>query len=411
MVGVGPGRGATVAPFGAIRRAATGFLRDCAALGWRGPMLDRSAVPARAVPLDRRLLRNLLLGGVALVLAVLYARRALAGWTGGPLPYDLVTFLGAADDVLAGRSPFPSVATLTGDQNYVYPPLLALVLAPLAVLPTAVATLVWVAVGVAAVAVALWLLDVRDPWVYAIALLFPATRDAIGAGTVGPLLVLAAAAAWRARDARPLLPALPVGLSFALKPFTWPLAAWLALTRRVRAALLAVVVAVAAALASWAAIGLDGLRDYPDLLRRLSELEADRSYSLVAVADAVGLGNRAGVAVSLLAGAALLAVAALAARADAPARERDRRALTASVAAALALSPIVWIHYLVLLLVPLALARPRLSPLWLVLLVPLVPRAWGWEPAGWPEGDAWSLAVVLGTAIVVLAAALRPATR
>ena len=114
------------------------------------------------------------------------------------------------------------------------------------------------------------------------------------------------------------------------------------------------------------------------------------------------------VAISVVAGVALLAYAFVAGRDDRLAREdRDRRALTASIAAALALSPIVWIHYLVLLLAPLSLARPRLSPLWLVLLVPLVPRLWGWEPAGWPEGDLASLAVILGVAALVLAALLR----
>jgi len=373
-------------------------------------MPETRALPTRAGPWQRRSTRELLLAAglalAALLVAVLYARRALAGWTGGPLPYDLVTFLQASDDVLAGRSPFPSVETLTGDQNYVYPPLLALALAPLAVLPVSVATLLWVALGVGAIAGALWLLGVRDPWVYVIALLFPATRDAVGAGTVGPLLVLAAALAWRFRDARPVLPALPIAVSVALKPFTWPLAVWLAATRRVRAAILAVGLALALALASWLVVGLDGLREYPDLLRRLSELEADRSYSLVAVADAAGLGNAAGATLSIVVGAALLGLALLLGRRTGA--DADRRALTASIAAALALSPIVWIHYLVLLLVPLALARPRFSPLWLVLLAPLAPRALGWEPKGWPEGDVASIAVVLGTAGVVLVATLRP---
>ena len=34
--------------------------------------------------------------------------------------------------------------------------------------------------------------------------------------------------------------------------------------------------------------------------------------------------------------------------------------------ATLALSPIVWLHYLVVLLVPMAIARPRFTPLWLL---------------------------------------------
>jgi hypothetical protein len=371
-------------------------------------MVDRSAAPARTAGFDRSRLRLVVLAAAALVLLVLYARRALAGWTDGPLPYDLVVFLDAAEAIVDGRSPFPDAATLTGDQNYVYPPLLALALIPLSALPTSLAVLLWVVAGIAAVAGSLWLLGVRDPWVYAVAFLFPATRDAIGAGTVGPLLLLAIALAWRFRDTRPSGAALSVGLAVALKLFTWPLLVWLAATRRVRTMVLAVALGVGIALASWLVIGLDGLGAYPRVLRRLSELEAERSYSLVALGGALGIGERLAAALSIAAGLALLVYAFVTGRSDRLAREdRDRRALTASIAAALALSPIVWIHYLVLLLAPLALARPRLSPLWLVLLVPLVPRLWGWEPAGWPEGDLASLAVILGVAAFVLAALLR----
>ena len=332
---------------------------------------------------------------------VLYARRALSGYGPGPLPYDLVVFLDAADDVLAGRNPFPPPDALSGDANYVYPPLLALALVPLAVLPVGVAVVVWTVAGVAAVCSALWLLGVRDWRLYAIALAFPATRDAIGAGTVGPLLLLGTALAWRYRDARPAVSGLAAGLAAALKLFTWPVLVWLAATGRVRAAAAGVLGAAIAVLVSWAVIGFDGLLDYPALVRRLSELEADRTYSVVAVAEAIGLPEGVGYAVSVVVGAALLALAVRRGRED------ERGALTAAIAAALVLTPIVWIHYLILLLVPLALVRPRLSPLWLVLLVPLVPRLWGWEPAGWPEGDPASLAVVLGAAALVLAATLR----
>jgi alpha-1,2-mannosyltransferase len=334
-------------------------------------------------------------------LLVLYARRALSGYAAGPLPYDLVVFLDAADDVLAGRNPFPPPDALSGDANYVYPPLLALALVPLAVLPVGAAVVLWTIAGVAAVCGALWLLGVRDWRVYAIALAFPATRDAVGAGTVGPLLLLGTALAWRYRDARPAPAGLAAGVTAALKLFTWPVLVWLAVTGRARAAAGGVLVAALAVLVSWAVIGFDGLVDYPALVRRLSELEADRSYSLVAVGEAIGLSEALALAVSLVTGAALLAVAIRRGRED------DRGALTAAIAAALVLTPIVWIHYLVLLLVPLALYRPRFSPLWLVLLVPLVPRVWGWEPAGWPEGDAASLAVVLGAAALVLAVTLR----
>jgi hypothetical protein len=40
------------------------------------------------------------------------------------------------------------------------------------------------------------------------------------------------------------------------------------------------------------------------------------------------------------------------------------------VVATLTLSPIVWLSYFVLLAAPLALARPRLSPAWLLIVAP-----------------------------------------
>jgi len=48
-----------------------------------------------------------------------------------------------------------------------------------------------------------------------------------------------------------------------------------------------------------------------------------------------------------------------------PDPERDRRVLIAALGASLLFSPLVWLHYFVLLFVPLALTRPRLTPLWL----------------------------------------------
>jgi hypothetical protein len=356
---------------------------------------------------------------MAILLAALVAvplawivRRGLAGYGTVPLPVDLMVFLNASDDILAGRNPFPAPAALTGDTNYVYPPLLAIVAIPLAVIPVAPAVLIWTLLSAGAIAAALWLLGVRDWRVYGLCVLLAGTRDSIAAGSVGPLLVLGTAIAWRYRDRRPALAGAGVGLAIALKLFVWPLLLWLVVTRRVRTALLAFVIGGGAALASWAVIGFDGLTDYPDLLRRLSDLEAAESYSTYAVGRAAGLASPLAVGFSLVVGGILLAIMVWTARDLAlPAAERDRLALTAAIAASLALTPILWIHYLVLLIVPLALARPRLAPLWLVALVPAAVRIIGWSPAGWPSGDPASLAVVLGTTVLVLAWMLRSVHR
>ena len=103
---------------------------------------------------------------------------------------------------------------------------------------------------------------------------------------------------------------------------------------------------------------------------------------------------------SLLVALAFLAAAAWVARDERRTpRERDVATLTLCLAAALAASPIVWVHYFLLLLVPLALARPRLSPLW---FVPLAYYPLG--EAAWPAGDARKLALALITTVIVLLA-------
>ena len=59
-----------------------------------------------------------------------------------------------------------------------------------------------------------------------------------------------------------------------------------------------------------------------------------------------------------------------------------------------------------LLLVPLGLARPRLSPLWAVPLVLTVFEALDWY-RGWPTGDGKALASVAVVSAIVVIASLR----
>ncbi|MGZ4408826.1 MAG: hypothetical protein ACXVY6_08560, partial [Gaiellaceae bacterium] len=81
-------------------------------------------------------------------------------------------------------------------------------------------------------------------------------------------------------------------------------------------------------------------------------------------------------------------------------RDRDVATLTLSLAAALAASPIVWVHYFLLLVVPVALTRPRLSALW---FLPLAYYPLG--ESAWPAGDArkLGLAVITTTALILVA--------
>jgi hypothetical protein len=347
---------------------------------------------------------------VLVVLAKLGARLyrdeamwALAGWT---MPGDFGVFLRASEDVLHGTNPYPAPSESIEPPlaPYAYPPFLALAIAPFTLLPVSVAQTSWTLFGIGAIVAALLVLDVRDWRCHAVALLNPFTRDALEYGALGPVLLLLIAVSWRYRD-RVWPPAACLGASIVLKLFLAPFLLWLAMTRRIGAAVLGGVLAVAVLVLSWAAIGLDGLGDYPGLLRRLTDLEAENSYSAFALLQALGLPSAAARAAAVLGGLALLVLAYRAARSSATADERDRRSLLLMLAAVLVLTPILWLHYLVLLLVPLALTRPRLSALWLVLLVPTVFLWLGWYE-GWAAGSLRALVSVAATAAVVLAGCL-----
>ena len=116
--------------------------------------------------------------------------------------------------------------------------------------------------------------------------------------------------------------------------------------------------------------------------------------------DTLGLPEWVGRAAMLLAGGALLVCCVVFAR-----RGDDFRSFTAALGATLALSPIVWLHYLVVLLVPMAIARPRFSALW---LLPIL--LWTSPKPGYAEGfQTFPPAIVATILLVVLLA--RPSPR
>ncbi|MDH4338885.1 MAG: DUF2029 domain-containing protein [Thermoleophilia bacterium] len=317
------------------------------------------------------------------------------------IPFDFEVFLRAAESVRDGESPYvdPDLVVSEGQSApYVYPPVLAFLVTPLTLLPETVRgsstpgvlfTLILIACTVGA----LFALGIRDWRCYPVALLYPVTLENFEYGAIGPVLALLVALGWRYRDQGAQVAA-AIGLAVVLKVFLWPLVVWLAATRRWKAAAGAAGTAVGLALVSWAAIGLHGLSEYPALLRRLSDVEAENSYSAFALLRAVDVPEIAarGVVVAACAGLILLAWRA-AHDFDADRDERDRRSLTLALAAGFVLTPILWLHYLVLLVIPIGLARPRLSALWFAPLTLTVFEALDWY-RGWPRGDGRALASV-----------------
>ena len=150
-------------------------------------------------------------------------------------------------------------------------------------------------------------------------------------------------------------------------------------------------------LGSWATIGFAGFRTFPELLSEIHEQTQllDRGRRRVArprLERRPARCARRGGAASRF-GRSLRVVRAT---------TSGRSSL--AIGAALALSPIVWLHYLVLLAVPLGIARPRFSPLW---LLPIV--LWVCPRSGNGDGletflPAAVTAIVLGLLLVVRAA-------
>jgi hypothetical protein len=126
-------------------------------------------------------------------------------------------------------------------------------------------------------------------------------------------------------------------------------------------------------------IGFKGLGSYPHLLATLVSSEQAASESPLALLLNLGVGPvTAKIFVSIL-GAGFLVAAAVVAYRRRP--FSDARVLTLCLVAALVASPIVWPHYLLLLLVPVAIAHPRLSLPWLIALVSWIsPRGHGYGP-------------------------------
>jgi hypothetical protein len=222
-----------------------------------------------------------------------------------------------------------------------------------------VASWLWFFVLAGCTFVAMWLLGVRDWRCLVLAVTSPVVVHGLYYGNLTVLLLVPLALAWRYRDRAPVA-GIAVGLAIAAKLFVWPLLVWLLLTRRFRAAAWAVGASVVLVLGAWAVIGLEGLRDYPALLRVVQEVYSVRSISLSTVAGALGAPVWAAVAIATVAGLACIAAAAWLVRAD----DGDRRAFTVLVAASIIASAIVWPNYLALLLVPVAITWPRLAPAW-----------------------------------------------
>jgi hypothetical protein len=287
-----------------------------------------------------------------------------------PHQEDFGAYYVAARALAVGESPFDAatagrLAAAAGVEHhspYIYPPLLALLLRPLAALPYSAAAAIWFALSAASLVTALWMLRpiTQLPWriyawVCAAAFFLPSVHHTLQHGQITHflllLIVVGAAGGVRAAGW--------VGIAAAVKVFPAALAVVYALSRRTAGLVLmagcAAVITLAAALVEPAATGDFARRVGPQLAAEPRLAPNNQSANAVIARWFAGA-PEAGAIVSraLSVTVAGLTLWALAAVRRAEGRIVQLRRFSLVLAATLIVSPIVWDHYYVLLLLPIA---------------------------------------------------------
>jgi hypothetical protein len=271
--------------------------------------------------------------------------------------YDLADFVRAGHAVLHGGAvyPAPASAAAYSGSAFVYPYLIAWPFVPLALVSRDVGVAAFFAASFGALA-AVCLAQSRDGIRTALVLACSFAVTGLQLGALSPLLAAGALGLWRLRE-RPRALALLAAPVLAAKLFLLPLLSWLLLARRFKA-LAGACVATGLLLGAGFVLGPLGPGGYLRLLAALGDHESRAGFGLVGTLVRSGLPASVADATAALCAALLMLSAQRHHR-----RHGDERVLyCAALLACLALSPVVWSHYLLLLAV--------------VLLVMDLPRAW-----------------------------------
>ena len=267
--------------------------------------------------------------------------------------------------MILGRSPYSwtHAQIASAVSAFPYPALTALLFAPFGLVPESAAAAIWVAGSMAAVPATLRVLRVRDWRLHAIAFLWWPVIIAWQSANMTLVLSLLVALIWRYRD-RPAVAGLLAATLISLKPVLWPIGLWLLATRRIAATGWALATGVLLNLVAWSIVGFDQLGRYIHLDSAVTTALYRYGYGIISMAVRAGASRTLGTV--LMVGLSLpLVVLCL----WLGSRRRDAQALLIAVVLTLTASPLAWMHYLALLLVPMAVLRPRMSPEWLLPLV------------------------------------------
>lgn len=320
-------------------------------------VLARAALPVLAV-----------LGFAALTGAIL----ASAGGTWG---YDYQAYVQAAQRWLDGQPLYdPSVDLAGGFAIYLYPPPFALAFVPFALLGGSAGLYAWTALLVGCVVAAIGLMPVSATLRWGILLLagldWPVLYS-LKLGQVGPILLLLFVLGWRRLD-RPAALGGTIAIGALIKVQPALLGVWAVFAGRPRAAVVALAAVVAVVLVTLPLVGLTAWSEYIALLRTVSQpITTPHNFTPGAVLFQAGVDPGVASAVQWAVVVGTLVAVVVAAR-----RLTVEAGFVVVVVATQLISPLLWDHYAVVLLLPTA---------WLV-----------------ANGARWALAIPLTTSLPLL---------
>jgi hypothetical protein len=328
---------------------------------------------ATSAPRDRWMVVGIPLA----VLGLLWMVMGFLAFPGGEgWGYDYRAYADAADRLVATGSLYQA-ETLDGPYRpgpyglYMYAPPLGIAIVPLAGLALDLAASTWYLLHVIALMAACALMPVRTGIRLAsfgvAALSLAVTRDLV-LGNISVLLLLPLSAAWRWLD-RPI-GSIAQAVAISVRPMLGMLIIWQLLRRQWRAVTWTVAAGLVLVVLSLPFVGLQGYRDYLTVLSNLTEVTGvEFNYDLASTALTLGVPE--GVAtIALIIGYAIAIGAMLLSL------RRDRElGFIVTVTGTLLLSPLLWDHYLAMLVLPAAFLAQRGRP-W-ALLLPLA----SWLPA------------------------------
>jgi alpha-1,2-mannosyltransferase len=291
---------------------------------------------------------------------------------GDTLGFDFLAYHQAAQRLLAGQPLYDMTYTQTGGFGlFYYPPTFAPLLLPLGALSALIATWSWIAISLAAflIGVALMPTSMTVRWwtVFLAGWSFPFVY-AVKLGQVGPILFGLFALGWRWLD-RPIVLGVVSALGAAIKIQPGLMLVWALLTSRFRAVVVGAAALLGLALAATVIAGPSAWSDFLTLLRTVSDpITTPHNFTPGAVAFQSGVPPDTAALIQLVNTIAVAGIVVAAVR-----LATDEASYLVTVVASQLVSPILWDHYAMLLLLPVAylLSAGR----WWAALIPIA-TAW-----------------------------------